>query len=322
MPTFYIIGIDKSISEYSERLIELISEYGVEAMPCTLEEYQDMNSLVDILGNGAKFIFLGTNSLKQSAVPSINSWKYERFGCRIGWTGNKCVIFARDTDLPFSDHKEFRDYCRGLQLEYSDVIVPPENPIAEGFEVLKKIFTDKKNKSAHRAQYSVLIHEFMDDYFNEFISSENDENVDSEDADIPPDIKNLLKKLKEAALANLTRKQATWCHITIHTAALACSAVAFIPIPVADAIPITSTQVAMVIGLGKVFNNKITKSDAQILLKTVAAPLAGRVIAKNVFIFVPGVGWGINAAIAGTITEILGWTIANDFATKNKPMES
>jgi uncharacterized protein (DUF697 family) len=73
----------------------------------------------------------------------------------------------------------------------------------------------------------------------------------------------------------------------------------------------------MTLGLAKVFNNKITKSDAQVLLKTVAAPLAGRAIAKGVFMFVPGVGWGINAVLAGTITEILGWTIANDFASKS-----
>jgi uncharacterized protein (DUF697 family) len=74
----------------------------------------------------------------------------------------------------------------------------------------------------------------------------------------------------------------------------------------------------MVLGLGKVFDNKLTKSDAQVLLKTVAAPLAGRALSKAALVFVPGVGWAINGAIAGAITEILGWTIANDFAVKSQ----
>jgi uncharacterized protein (DUF697 family) len=72
----------------------------------------------------------------------------------------------------------------------------------------------------------------------------------------------------------------------------------------------------MVIGLAKVFNNQITKSDAQVLLKTIAAPLVGRALAKAGLVFVPGVGWAVNAGISATITEILGWTVANDFAMK------
>jgi uncharacterized protein (DUF697 family) len=107
------------------------------------------------------------------------------------------------------------------------------------------------------------------------------------------------------------------CHAIIHPIAAACAVVAFIPIPVADAIPITGAQISMVIGLAKVFDHKISILDAQALLKTLAAPLAGRALAKNALIFLPGVGWGINGAVAGIITEILGWTVANDFATNN-----
>jgi hypothetical protein len=201
MQALYIVEIDKSVSEYSDKLKQLIGKRSVDAMPCTLEEYQAMNSLSDILGGEAKFIFIGANSSGQSAMPSITSWKYERFGCRIGWNGNTCVIFARDTDLPYSDYKEFRDYCRGEQLEYPDVIIPPESPIAEGFEAVKKFFNDKENKSAHRAQYSTLIHEFMDRCFDEFINSDGDFEDDVEDADVPTGIKDILQNLKATAFA-------------------------------------------------------------------------------------------------------------------------
>ena len=80
----------------------------------------------------------------------------------------------------------------------------------------------------------------------------------------------------------------------------------------------TISRNLLILTLGKVFNNKITKADAQVILKAAAAPLAGRTLAKIGLDFVPGIGWGINAAIAGTVTEILGWAIANDFALKYK----
>lgn len=314
----YIVGVDKSFLEYSEKIRQLISERSITVMSCGFEEYQNAKSLSDILFDKAKFIFVGTKLLGQPAIPSITSWKYERFGCRIGWEGSKCVIFARDTDLPYSDYKEFRDYCRDVHLNYADVTIPPESPVAEGFEAVKEIFADKKRKSAHRAQYSTLIYEFMDNYFDDFISCESNCGNGTDDSKVPPDITNILRHIKAIILSNLTWKQAAWCNVIIHTAAMSCAAVAFLPIPVADAIPITSAQIAMVVGLGKVFDNKLTKSDAQILLNIVAVPLVGRALAKNIFIFVPGIGWAINGAIAGIITEILGWSIAGHFAAKSK----
>ncbi len=317
----YIVEVDKSLTEYTERLKQLISAQGVEAKLSTFDEYQTMKPLSDIVYDGAKFIFIGTNSSGQPPVPSVSSWRYEQYACRIGWAGKKCVMFANDTDLPYFDYKEFREYCIGLQLEYPDVVIPPENIIVENFEGIKQFFNKKNNHSLHRAQYSTLVHEFIDSYFDEFINYDNGCKSSTRDDKVPPDIngiKDILRKLKKSALTSLTWKQALLCHAIIHPTALGCSAVAFLPIPVADTLPITSAQVAMVLGLSNVFDNKLTKSDAQVLLKIAATPLAGRALAKAVLVFVPGVGWAINGAIAGIITEILGWTIVIDFATKSK----
>jgi uncharacterized protein (DUF697 family) len=162
------------------------------------------------------------------------------------------------------------------------------------------------------------VYEFVNNFLARFINEEPGSEENTNDADVPEDLKDISGNLKANALANLTNSQALWCHAIIHAASIACAAIAFVPIPVADAIPITGTQVSMVLGLGKVFDNKLTKSDAQILLKTVAAPLAGRALAKAGLVLVPGVGWAINGAIAGTVTEILGWAIANDFAVKSQ----
>jgi uncharacterized protein (DUF697 family) len=318
--TLYIVGVDKSISEYAEKLATLIEAQGINTTSLSLDDYKKVASLSDILFDGEILIFVGADTSGRSAVPNISSWQYEKYGCRIGWTGNKCVIFASDTNLAFSDYKKFMDYCKAMQLEYPDVVVPPGNLVAEGVEFFKKLLADKTNPVAvRRAQYGTLVYEFVNNFLASFVNGYSDREDDADNAEAPKRIQqDILRDLKANALAQLTKKQALMCHAIIHTVSVACAAIAFIPIPGADTIPITGAQVSMALGLGKVFNNKRTKADAQILLKTVAAPLFGRVLVKGALVFVPGLGWAINGAIAGTITEILGWTIAKDFAEKSK----
>lgn len=304
----YVVKMDESIAEYSKQLIQFINKGPKKARSRTFREYEAMASLGRIRDKSVKdedkFIFIGTNSAKEYALKNISAWEYEKFGCCIGWTGDKCFIAAQDKELSSSDREEFRKYCRQMQEQdkaYSAVNIPPKN---------------FKGKELCRAQYITLLQTFTKTYFNMFIQGETgagagaDNNVAKS-----ADLNSLLNKSKSSASSNMTKTQAALCHMVIHTAALGCSAAAFLPIPVADTIPITSAQITMVIGLGKIFNKKLLKSDAGVILKTVAAPLTGRAVAKSVFVFVPGIGWGVNAAIAGTITEILGWTIANDFAT-------
>jgi uncharacterized protein (DUF697 family) len=329
--TLFVVEVDETISEYAQKLATLIEAQGIDVKSCTLDVYKESEPLADIMfGDGAKFIFVGADSSGQSAAPKISSWQYELFGCRIGWSGYKCAIFARDTELPYSDYKDFRKYCKGVRFDHPDVVIPPESTDAtdfewvnEGYEWAKNFFTDKKNRPAHQAQYSTLVYEFVDHFLDPFMKSEErggEENAN--DADVPKDMKDVARDLKAKASVNLTNSQALWCHAIIHTASIACAAVAFVPVPVVDTIPITGAQVSMVLGLGKVFDNEITKSDAQMLLKTLAAPLAGRLLSKAALALVPGVGWAINGAIAGAITETLGWTIVNDFVLKSWQEES
>lgn len=314
----YIVDANSSISEYAQKLKTLIQEQGIDTEVYTSEGYNRIASLENIaFDEGAKIIFIGTNLLGYPAESNISTWKYAQFGCRIGWRGDKCVIFARDTDLAYPDYGEFRKYCIQEQLDHADVIIPPKNPTAEIVEALKERIAIKDNISVQRSQYSTLVHEFMDHYFEDFLESDDGGGESNDDKRVQLGIKNILCAAKNSALAKLTTKQAIGCHAIIHAATLSCAAIAFIPLPVADVFPITGIQVLMVVKLGKIFDNRFTKSDAQILLKTVAAPIVGRTLTKAGLALVPGIGWAINGAIAGMITEILGWTIANDFATKN-----
>ncbi len=106
------------------------------------------------------------------------------------------------------------------------------------------------------------------------------------------------------------------CHKIIHTAAASASAAAagLAQIPGSDAIPITALQVGMIISLGAVFGQEITKSAAKSILGGATAAIGGRTVSQFLVGWIPGLGNAINAATAASITEALGWYVANDFA--------
>ena len=108
----------------------------------------------------------------------------------------------------------------------------------------------------------------------------------------------------------MTQSQLTKCNMAIHSASIACGAVGAIPIPMADAIPITASQVGMVIALGKVFNQQISESAAKGLIGAAASTLIGRNLVK----LIPIAGWFVSAGVAAGVTEAIGWSIAVDFA--------
>lgn len=116
------------------------------------------------------------------------------------------------------------------------------------------------------------------------------------------------KRLEAGKL--MTKSQMNKCNAAIHSAAVLSGAAGAIPIPVADAIPITGVQVVMVLGLGKVFDQKITESAAKGLIGAAASTLVGRSLVK----LIPVAGWFISAGVAAGVTEAIGWTIAVDFA--------
>lgn len=129
------------------------------------------------------------------------------------------------------------------------------------------------------------------------------------------DYKKVLKDKKTEAKKLMTQDQITKCNVIIHTAATAAGAEAAIPIPVVDAVPITATQIGMVIALGKVFDQKISDSAAKAAVGAAAATFVGRNLVK----VIPIVGSVVSAAVAAGVTEAIGWMIAVDFSKQGVP---
>ncbi len=108
----------------------------------------------------------------------------------------------------------------------------------------------------------------------------------------------------------MTESQIAKCNAAIHTASVASGAAGAVPIPVADAIPITAAQVTMVLALGKIFDQELTDSAAKGIIGAAASTFIGR----NVVKLIPVAGWIASAAVAAGVTEAIGWTVAVDFA--------
>lgn len=112
----------------------------------------------------------------------------------------------------------------------------------------------------------------------------------------------------------MTSKQIALSNTIIHTASAACGACGAIPIPIADAIPMTAAQITMVLSLGKVFDRELTESSAKSVLTSCAGTLIGRAAVGGLLKFIPFAGWIASAGVAAAVTEALGWMIACDFA--------
>lgn len=122
------------------------------------------------------------------------------------------------------------------------------------------------------------------------------------------------KNKKKEAARIMSPAQLKKCNAAIHSAAVAAGAAGAIPIPVADAAPITAAQITMVLTLGKIFKQSVTKSSAKAILSAAASTIIGRSAVK----IIPIVGWGISAGVAAGVTEAIGWTTAVDFAKTAK----
>lgn len=101
----------------------------------------------------------------------------------------------------------------------------------------------------------------------------------------------------------------------IHSSSIAAAGVGAAPIPLVDALPITAIQINMIIQIGKAFDQYIAKSALMGVTQALAVTAAGR----GVVALIPVVGWGVNATVAGALTEALGWSVANSLADGVKP---
>ena len=126
-------------------------------------------------------------------------------------------------------------------------------------------------------------------------------------------------------MKNMTTNQEALCHSIIHTASAAAGAVGFglAQLPFADNAVIVPIQVTMTIALGQVFGLVFTRRAAAATAASATGTLLGRTASQLGAGWIPVAGNVLNAGTAASVTEALGWILAEDFAKKaNMPVQA
>lgn len=115
---------------------------------------------------------------------------------------------------------------------------------------------------------------------------------------------------------HMTFDQKMKCHAIIHAASAATGAIGFgvAKIPGAHHLAITPVQAGMIVLLGKVFGQNISRNVATATAMSKLVETGGIIVAGSLWKYIPGVGNALNAGTASVITEGLGWLMANEFA--------
>ena len=119
----------------------------------------------------------------------------------------------------------------------------------------------------------------------------------------------------------MTKEERAKCHKIIHGSASVTAAIGagLAQLPCADAVAITPIQLAMIVSLGGVFGIRLQQSTAESTLAASVATTMGRGASQVLVAWLPVFGNICNALTAGVVTEILGWSVATDFANRANP---
>ena len=113
----------------------------------------------------------------------------------------------------------------------------------------------------------------------------------------------------------MTSREKALCNGIIHSASLSAGGIGagLAQVPGSDSLLITPIQLTMAISLGKVFGLNLDQSAAKAAVSSAVATTVGRTVSQVLIGWIPGVGNIVNAATAATITEAIGWIMANEF---------
>ena len=123
--------------------------------------------------------------------------------------------------------------------------------------------------------------------------------------------KNQFDGIFDEFLEGVDEEKRKKCHKTVHAASLTAAIIGFSPIPFSDAFLLVPVQLTMMSRLHKIFGQSWSESLGKSLSRELIVVGLGRGAVGNILKLVPAVGTvagaAINATVASTITESLGW---------------
>lgn len=123
--------------------------------------------------------------------------------------------------------------------------------------------------------------------------------------------KNQFDGIFDEFLEGVEEEKRKKCHKTVHAASLTAAIIGFSPIPFSDAFLLVPVQLTMMSRLHKIFGQSWSESLGKSLSRELIVVGLGRGAVGNILKLVPAVGTvagaAINATVASSITESLGW---------------
>lgn len=109
--------------QYAQILFQLIgkiSRYGA-SQPISEIEYQTSCATIDSIPKG-KIIFFG-NSKEAKVQSKAIDWRFERFGMKYGWLGNRCVIVANPNEISLKEQSAFWAYYNSRIEQFKSLAI-------------------------------------------------------------------------------------------------------------------------------------------------------------------------------------------------------
>jgi uncharacterized protein (DUF697 family) len=109
-----------------------------------------------------------------------------------------------------------------------------------------------------------------------------------------------------AQIVNIEKKEKK-CAAIIHGAAASAAAIGAIPIPISDSLLIIPLQMGMIAGIGVIMGMPMGETEVMATFLPLISAAIGIQTASSLTKLIPGLGSAINAAVAGALTEGIGW---------------
>lgn len=103
----------------------------------------------------------------------------------------------------------------------------------------------------------------------------------------------------------------------VHKYAAFGTAFAALPIPIATSIGLTAMETHLIYWVGKIYEDAPTHGESMMIASGLELSSAGlKAVARELAGYVPVVGWGIKAAIAGSTIEGIGHLVITHYEKK------
>lgn len=305
---------------------EEVGQVAKDGKPATRKNNSDLLWSTDM----GDIRFTDVPGFGEASAPTLNGVDYEENICNLGKTAHILLLVISCSDKALEKEKEFLEKWKQdpdlakvpvfIVINKIDSMKPirewnPEtlnlkHPTTEK-EIQIKSFIDYVSGLPTFKEYAYLGHVYpvcageewgKDTYGIDVLKQAINNNV--------PEMLRLVLERENLSKEEKAKK-------IIRNYALSAATIAVEPIPVVDSVLLAPVQVAMVLHLGKIYGQKITKTAAQGIINTIGLSFIGNVLFMTLAGFFPGVKQIIGPSVAFSLTYVSGLIINDLFSSGN-----